>query len=133
MTLAKWLYRIAAIVLVLFAAGHTAGFLAFKPPSDAGLAVHDSMHSVHFQLDGRGYTYEDFYKGFGLTITAEMLFAAFVAWYLGSHPGNKALGWALTALQVASLALNLVYFFPVTWIFSVVIVVCLAWAAWLGD
>jgi hypothetical protein len=132
-TLAKWLYRIAAIVLVLFAAGHTAGFLRFKPPNVAGLAVHDAMHAVHFQLDGRGYTYEDFYKGFGLFVTAEMLFAAFVAWHLGAHPGNRALGWALTALQLASLVLSVMYFFPVTWIFSAVILVCVGWAAWLGS
>ncbi len=33
------LYRIAAALLLLFAAGHTLGFLAFKPPSPEGLAV----------------------------------------------------------------------------------------------
>jgi hypothetical protein len=129
--LAKWLYRIAAIVLVLFAAGHTAGFLAFKPPSDAGLAVREAMHSVTFQVDGRGYTYEGFYKGFGLFITAEMLFAAFVAWHLGAHPSG-ALGWALAALQLASLGLSVIYFAPVTWIFSAVVLVCVTWAAWLS-
>jgi len=130
--LAKWLYSIAAIVLVLFAAGHTLGFLGFKPASLAGQAVHAGMQNVKFDIDGRDYTYEGFYKGFGLTITAELLFAAVVAWHLGSHPGNRALGWALVALQLASLVLNLVFFFPVTWIFSTVIVVCVAWAAWLG-
>jgi hypothetical protein len=128
--LAKWLYRIAAIVLVLFAAGHTFGFLNFKPSTDAGLAVREAMHSVPL-MPGRSYTYEGFYKGFGLFITAEMLFAAFVAWHLGAHSGG-ALGWALAALQLASLVLSVVYFAPVTWIFSAVVLVCTAWAAWLG-
>ena len=91
-----------------------------------------AMHGVTFQLDGRGYTYEGFYRGFGLIVTAEMLFAAFVAWYLGAHPGSGGLGWALAALQAASLVLSVIYFFPVTWIFSAVILVCVAWAAWLG-
>ena len=129
---AKWLYRIAAVVLVLFAAGHTFGFLTFKPPSVAGQVARVAMQNATFELDGRDYTYEGFYKGFGLFVTAEMLFAAFVAWYLASHPGNGALGWALAALQLASLVLSVIYFLPVTWIFSAVILICVAWAAWLG-
>ena len=43
---AKLLYRAAAIVLVLFAAGHTFGFLRFRPPSLAGQAVHAAMQEV---------------------------------------------------------------------------------------
>src|SRR5262249_52997234 len=111
---ATLLYRIAAVVLVIFAAGHTFGFLRFRPPSAEGLAVHDAMRNVHFQVGARGCTYEGFYKGFGLFITAEMLFAAFVAWYLGSNPASGALGWALAALQLASLVLSCIFFAPVT-------------------
>jgi len=38
------LYRIASVLLVLFAAGHTFGFLKFKPSSAEGLAVRDAMN-----------------------------------------------------------------------------------------
>jgi hypothetical protein len=43
------LYRIASGLLVLFAVGHTLGFLNFKPPSPEGLAVREAMNNVHFQ------------------------------------------------------------------------------------
>lgn len=46
------LYRIASVLLVLFAAGHTFGFLKFKPPTAEGLAVRDAMNNVHFQVGG---------------------------------------------------------------------------------
>lgn len=61
-------YRLAAALLMLFAAGHTFGFLAFRPPSREGLAVRDAMNNVAFQFKGSSYTYGNFYKGFGLTL-----------------------------------------------------------------
>src|SRR5260370_1038563 len=46
---ATLLYRIASVLFILFAAGHTFGFLSFKPASPEGLAVRDAMNNVHFQ------------------------------------------------------------------------------------
>jgi hypothetical protein len=40
---ATLLYRISAFVLVLFAAGHTLGFLKFKAPTPEGVAVQQAM------------------------------------------------------------------------------------------
>jgi hypothetical protein len=77
------LYRIAAFVLVLFAAGHTLGFLKFKAPTPEGVAVQQAMDNVRFHLGARNYTYGDFYRGFGLFCTAYLLFGAFLAWHLG--------------------------------------------------
>lgn len=134
---ATLLYRIAAVLLVLFAAGHTYGFLNFKPPTAEALAVRDAMESVSFQFKGSGYTYGQFYKGFGLTVTAYMLFAAFLAWHLGDIARVQpqtigALGWAFVVVQLAALVLSLLYFFLVPALFSGVIAICLAWAAWLA-
>ncbi|HXH94353.1 MAG TPA: hypothetical protein VNN25_22440 [Thermoanaerobaculia bacterium] len=128
------LYRIAAIVLILFAAGHTAGFLTFKPPSAEGTAVRDAMNGVHFAFGGKTYTYGGFYKGFGLTITVYLLFSAVLAWHLGglaaAHPeAIGILGWAFFALQIASLVLTWMYFFPVPAIFAGVVALCTGWAA----
>ena len=78
------LYRIAAVVFVLFAAGHTVGFLKFKPPTAEGLAVRDAMNTVQFQVGGKPFSYAGFYKGFGLSITVQLLFSAFLAWHLGA-------------------------------------------------
>ena len=81
---ATLLYRIGAVVFVLFAAGHTLGFLKFKPDSAEGVAVYDSMNTVRLPVGSGKLTYGDFYRGFGLFCTLYLLFAAYLAWYLGS-------------------------------------------------
>ena len=128
------LYRIAAVLLLLFACGHTAGFLSFKPSSPEGLAALSAMNGVAFDFEGNSRTYGGFYVGFGLTVTA-YLFSAFVAWQLGrmasSQPGSvPPLAWALVAVQLVSLVLSVKYFFLVPVIFSAVVIVCLVWATW---
>ena len=65
---ATLLYRIAAIIFVFFAVGHTYGFLSLRPPSPEGRAVYDSMNAVHFEVRGRNYSYGAFYRGFGLIL-----------------------------------------------------------------
>jgi hypothetical protein len=130
-----WLYRIASVLLILFAAGHTFGFLKFSPATPEGLAVRDAMNNVHFPFDGGTYSYGGFYRGFGFHVTAYLLFSAFLAWHLGGlarkHPeAIGALGWIFFAVQVVGLVLNWNYFFTVPVIFSGLIAICLGWAAW---
>ena len=134
---ATLLYRIASVVLILFAAGHTTGFLTFKPASPEGIAVHDAMDSVHFTVGSNSFTYGGFYRGFGLYITAYLLFSALVAWHLGGVAASRPdaigiLGWAFFALQLASIVLSWLYFFPVTAVFSAAAAVCVGWANWLA-
>lgn len=131
------LYKIAAVVFILFAAGHTFGFLHFEAPSPEGRAVFDSMNTVRFEVGGSTFSYGNFYRGFGLSISAFMLFEAFLAWQLGALAGSNpgvapALGWALCAVQVVSVVLSLIYFSAAPATFSAVVAVCLGWAAWLG-
>jgi hypothetical protein len=133
---ATFLYRVAAVLLLLFAVGHTLGFLAFKPSTSEGLAVRDAMNSVHFEFKGSIYSYGGFYKGFGLTVTAYLLFCAFLAWQLGGLASTApqsigALAWAFVTVQLACLVLSLLYFFLVPALFSGVVVIALGWAAWL--
>lgn len=133
---ATLLYRIAAVVLLLFAAGHTFGFLTFRPPSPEGLAVYEAMKSVHFEFDGAAHSYAGFYTGFGLTVTAYMLFSAFLAWHLGALAASQpraigTLAWAFAAVQLACLVLSVLYFFLVPILFSGAVAVCLLGAAWL--
>src|SRR5262245_35327708 len=108
---ATLLYRIAAVVFVFFAAGHTLGFLSFRPSSPEGLAVYEAMNSVRFDFAGAEYSYAKFYTGFGLTVTAYMLFCAFLAWHLGSLARRQpqaigGLAWVFAAVQVVCLVLN---------------------------
>jgi hypothetical protein len=133
---ATLLYRIAAFVLVLFAAGHTLGFLTFKAPTPEGIAVQQTMDNVRFHLGSKSYSYGDFYRGFGLFCTAYLLFAAFLAWHLGGMARNTpqsigALGWVFFGLQVAGIVLSWRYFILPPIIFSAVLSILTGWAAWL--
>jgi hypothetical protein len=125
---AVWVYRIAAVMLVLFAVLHTIGFLGFKPPTPEGRAVLESMNSVHFQIDGKSFTYGEFYRAFGLFVTVYMLFSAYVAWLLSRIP-MKSLGWGLFAVQAAGLVLAVVYFSIPQISFTGILSVCTGWAA----
>ena len=133
---ATLLYRIASVMLVLFALGHSAGFLRFKPPTAEGLAVRDSMDRVQFQVRGATFSYGRFYRGFGLSITAYLLFTAFLAWQLGTLAGRTqvsigAIAWGFVVLQLAMLILSWMYFSAAPTVVSGVVVICLGWAAWL--
>ena len=129
------LYRIASVLFILFAAGHTVGFLRFIPPNAEGVAVREAMRNVHFTIGSGTYNYAGFYDGFGLSLSVYLLFAAFLAWHLGSLAKRNstaigALGWVFCAMQTAQLAICLIYFFPPPIIFSALLVLCLGAAAW---
>jgi hypothetical protein len=130
-------YRIAAVLLILFAAGHTAGFLRFKPPTAEAVAVRDAMGSVRFPVGRSQFTYRDFYVGFGLFVTVYFLFSAFVAWHLGEVVRTNphaigALGWVFFAVQLVIVALSWIYFFAAPIVFSVLVAACVGAAAWLA-
>jgi hypothetical protein len=133
---ATLLYRIAAIILILFAAGHTFGFLKFKPPNPEGVAVRDAMDTVYLQVGSGKVTYGDFYRGFGLFCTAYLLFTAYLAWHLGGLAQTNpqaigALAWVFFVLQLVSLLLSWIYFLPPPVVLSAVVAICTGWAAWL--
>ena len=133
---ATLLYRFAAIVFVLFAVGHTYGFLSLRPPSAEGRSVYDSMNTVSFEVRGRSYSYGDFYRGFGLSCTVAMLLSAFLSWHLGqlarSTPSAVGfMGWAFFLLQLPGVVLSFLYFGPPPMVLSSVVALILGCAAWL--
>jgi hypothetical protein len=120
------------VLFVLFAAGHTFGFLNFEPPTAEGLAVRDAMNRVHF---GANLSYGAFYAGFGLYVTLYLLFSAFLAWHLSRLASRLpqaigALGWAFFAVQLVSIALSFVYIAAPPALFSALAATCLGWAMW---
>jgi hypothetical protein len=125
-------YRIAAVLLLFFAIGHTVGFRHSDPKwgVDTLLA---SMRSVHFDVQGFSRTYWDFFVGFGLFVTVFLLLAAVVAWQLGGLPAEtlahmRGIAWTLSLCFVATI-LSGRYFFIVPIVFSIVITGCLIAAA----
>lgn len=87
-------YRIAAGLFLLSAAAHTVGVLTMTPPTAEAIAVHDAMNNVHFTVNGSTFSYGGFYTGFGLFISAYLIFSAFLAWRLGAFAIDypKAIG-----------------------------------------
>ena len=133
---ATLLYRIAAVVFVLFAVGHTYGFLSFRPASLEGRAVYDAMNTVHFEEGGQNFTYGGFYRGFGLSCTASMILSAFLCWHLGelarSAPAAiSVLGWAFFAVQVVAVVLSFLYFGLPPMVLSAVVAAIVGTAAFL--
>ena len=107
---ARILYRIASVLLLLFAAVHTLGFRQNNPEwgADAVLAL---MRSVHFDARGFTRTYWDFFSAFGLFFSVFLLFAAVLAWLLAGLPPEtlprvRSIGWALAICFVGITALT---------------------------
>jgi len=133
---ASLFYRIASILLLLFAAGHTFGFRQIDPKWGVDSLI-QSMRSIHFNASGSDRTYWDFFVGFGLFITVLMVLAAIVTWQFAGLPTEtlaamRLSAWAF-AISFAIVAyLSWRYFFIVPIIFSIAIFLCLALAAWLS-
>ena len=80
---APLLLRIASIITLLLAAGHTSGGLSFWSPAGE-TEVLRAMRSFHFDAGGVSRTYLDFYLGFGFIIGVYLLAQAVVLWQLAS-------------------------------------------------
>ena len=130
------LYRVDAVILVLFTVGHTVGFRQVDPQWGID-AVVTGMKVVSFQVLGMQRTYWDFFVGFGLFVSVLQLFAALVAWQLATLDPSVLAGmglirWGFVVAFVGISGLSWRYFFPIPILFSLAIALCLALAAWSG-
>ena len=129
-------YRIAAVLLLLFAAGHTLGFSQSDPTWRIDTLL-GSMRSIHFDVQGFSRTYWDFFVAAGFSVGVFYLFAGVLAWQLGGLPADtlaamRVTVWALAICFAAITVLSWRYLFIVPIVFSTVITVCLTAAAWLS-
>jgi hypothetical protein len=100
-------YRIAAVLLLLFAVAHTLGFSQSDPTWKVD-ALLGSMRSIHFDVLGFSRTYWDFFVAAGYSVGVFYLFAAILAWQLGGVPAAtlasmRAATWAF-AVAFAAIA-----------------------------
>jgi len=129
-------YRISAVLLMLFAVGHTLGFRQVDPKWGVDALV-NSMRSVHFDLLGFKRSYWDLFVGAGYCVGVFYVFASILAWQLGGLPPTAlaAMRGAAWAFAVAFAAITVVswrYLFTVQIAFSALITLCLTAAAWLS-
>jgi hypothetical protein len=134
---ASMFYRIAAVLLLLFAAGHTLGFRQSDPQwgVDALLA---SMRSVHFQVQGFNRTYWDLFVAAGFCVGIFYVFAAILAWQLARLPAAtlalmRGTAWTFAVCFAAVTVVSWRYLFMLPVAFSTLITFCLSAAAWLSS
>jgi hypothetical protein len=130
---ASLLYRIASILLLLFAAGHTLGFRQIDPKWGIDSLI-QSMKSIHFSANGSDRTYWDFFVGFGLFVTALLALASVVAWQFSSLSAETLAAmrisvWGFVVCFAFVAYLSWRYFFMLPVIFSISILLCLTLAA----
>jgi len=129
-------YRIAAVLLLLFAAGHTLGFRQSDPTWGVDSLL-SSMRSIHFDVQGFNRSYWDLFQAAGFSVGVFYLFAAILAWQLGGLPAASLalMRVSLWAFALCFAAITLVswrFLFILPIAFSIVITICLAAAAWLS-
>jgi hypothetical protein len=133
---ASLFYRIAAVLLLFFAVGHTLGFRQSNPQwgLDAMLA---SMRSIQFEVQGFTRTYWEIFEAAGFSVGVFYVFAAILAWQLGGLPAPtlaimRGTTWAFALCFAAITVVSWKYLFILPILFSIVITLCLTAAAWLS-
>ena len=128
-----WL-RTLAVVMLLFAVGHTLGTASPKVtrgPLEAALFA--AMQGYRFPVMGVERSHWDFYRGFAQTISVLMLVVAAFAWQvarIGRRNAAEALPLAVTLLVgcVGQLLLAMRFFFALPIVFAAATVGCAAMA-----
>jgi hypothetical protein len=133
---ARILYRISSVLLLLFSVGHTLGFRQSDPNWGVDSLL-GSMQSIHFNVQGFSRTYWDFFVAAGFSVGVFYLFAGILAWQLGGLSAEtlarmRGTAWAFAVCFAAITVVSWRYLFILPIIFSIVITVCLAAAAWLS-
>jgi hypothetical protein len=133
---ASVLYRIAAVLLLLFAIAHTLGFRQSDPQWGVD-ALLVSMRTIHFDMMGFNRSYWDLFQAAGFCVGVLYLFAAILAWQLGGLSSEtrtlmRGTLWAFALCFAAITIVSWMYLFIVPITFSLVITLCLTAAAWLS-
>jgi hypothetical protein len=130
-------YRIAAVLLLLFAVGHTLGFRQSDPNWGVDTLL-GAMRSTHFDVQGFNRTYWDLFVAAGLSVGVFYLFAAILAWQLSGLPaetlaGMRGTAWAFAVCFAAITVVSWKFLFILPIVFSMVITACLIVAVWLSE
>jgi len=130
--------RIAAVITLLYFAGHTAGMPWTPYTSPEAVPVLEAMKNQSFEANGFKGTYWDFYFGFGVIISAFLLVEAVVLWQVGSLAKIDAnrvrpIIASFLVAYIVNAALAWKYFFAVPAVMAALIALCLAIALVLAS
>ena len=121
--------RIASVLSLLTAAGHTLGGRSSWSPVGENDTLR-AMRSFHMDVFGASRTYHDFFLGFGYSLSIYLLLQAVLLWLLASLAKRdlKSARPFIGAFLLASAALVIVswvFIFPVPAAFSASVTICL--------
>ena len=121
--------RVASILSLLFAGGHTLGGTESWSPAGE-TEVLQAMRSFRFNAVGVSRTYLEFYLGFGFILSVYLLLQAVVLWQLATvarvEPARlRPLVAAFLLAQVASGVLAWKFIFAIPVVFSALIAIAL--------
>jgi hypothetical protein len=133
---ASLFYRVAAVLLLFFAIGHTLGFRQSDPSWGVDTLL-GSMRSIHFDVQGFSRTYWDLFVAAGFCVGVFYFFAAVLAWQLGGLPAGtlalmRSTAWSFAVCFAAISVVSWRYLFILPIVFSIVITMCLIAGAWLS-
>ena len=117
--------RIASVISLLFAAGHTLG--GRKSWTFTGeTEVLQPMRTFQIQTMGVTRTYMDFYRGFGFTLSVYLLLQAVVLWQLAAlartNPAQfRPIIMSMLVASVVNAVLTWRYIFPVPAVFALAV------------
>jgi hypothetical protein len=120
----KILLRIAAILMLLHAIGHSFGALGWtKAPNTQVATVITGMQQEHFDFMGRSATIGQFYTGYGVSMIFMLLFISAQLWLLSNQSAKPQL--ALMAIFLLILAVcEYRYFFPLAALLTFLAALC---------
>jgi hypothetical protein len=126
---ATLMLRLASVISMLFAAGHTAGGRRSWSPigESEGLTA---MRTFRFETMGVSRTYLDFYLGFGYSLSVFLVMQAILLWQVGTLAKTdrlQARPFILTFLlaSIASGVLTWEFIFPMPVYLGSTITACL--------
>lgn len=127
------LLRIASIIALLFAVGHSMGAPWTPANESAAASVVQAMKSVSFDALGSNRTYWEFYFGFGVSISIYLFVQAAILWFLATiaktQPSAvRPIVVVLLLAYCANVYITWRYFFVVPLVLSIVMVACLSLA-----
>ena len=128
------LLRIASIISLLFAAGHSMGGLQKWSPTGHD-AVLTAMTDVHFPMMGVSRSYLDLFVGLGWSISIFLLLQTVLLWQMAALARTEAaqVRPMIATFMLATLASGIIawaFIFPIPALFCVALFVALAAAYW---
>jgi hypothetical protein len=123
--------RIAAVLTLLYCAGHTSGMPWTPYTGPEAASVLETMKGHSFAEQGFQGTYWDLYIGFGLVISLYLLLQAALLWQVASLAKTDArrvrpIVVSFLLALVINVVLSWRYFFIVPVVLGGLIVICLA-------